>query len=194
MRHLEFPTFRAAWRRLTAGITAGVFGTAMLHRVDDLRRYVATSPSFVRDQDRAEVRVQAIFIAAVFLLLLIEPLYYIQTVPGALIGRVASTAPSRCCVVGAFALSFLAMLPHLWTLLFRPDLLGVLRYRVWATFAALGASITWIVLATLAEPMDLGGLEWAYVIRALATICIAGIYAFSVNAQHLREVVNAPHD
>lgn len=194
MRHLEFPTFRAAWRRFTSSVAASVFGTAMLHRVDDLRRYVATSPSFVRDQDRAEVRVQAIFIAAVFLLLLIEPLYYIQTVPGALIGRVASTAPSRWCVVGAFALSFLAMLPHLWTLLFRPDLLGVLRYRVWATFAALGASVTWIVLATLAEPMDLGGLEWAYVIRALATICIAGIYAFSVNAQHLREVANAPHD
>lgn len=194
MRHLNLSALRTAWQRLTAGITASVFGAELLHRVEDLRRYVAHAPSFIRDQDRAEVRVQAIFISAVYLLLLLEPLYYIYTVPGAMIARVSSTAPSVWCITGSFALCFVAMLPHLWTLIFRPDLLGQKRYRVWAAFAALGASVTWLVLANLAVPMDVGGLEWAYGIRALATLCIAGIYAFSVNAQQLREVAYAPHD
>jgi len=194
MRHLAFPTFRAAWRRLTTGLSASVFGTAMLHTVEDLRRYVAQAPSLPADQDRAEVRVQAIFIAMVFLLLLVEPLYYIHTVPGAMIARVASTAPSQWCVTGAFGVSFLAMVPHLWTLLFRADLLDRKGYRISATLAALGASVTWIVLANLAVPMDVGGLEWAYGIRALATLCIAGIYAFSINSQQLREVMHATHD
>lgn len=194
MRYIELPSLRAAWRRIRAGIAASVFGTAMIHTVADLRAYVRQAPSFVRNQDRAEVRVQAIFIAAVFLLLLVEPVYYLYTVPGAMISKVVSTAASRWLLTSAFGLSFLGMLPHLWTLVFRPDLLAVQWYRVAATLAALGASIAWVVLANLAEPMDVGGLEWAYGIRALATLCIAGIYAFSVNAQQLREFFNAPHD
>ncbi|QHJ00128.1 hypothetical protein GT347_20370 [Xylophilus rhododendri] len=194
MRHLEFPTFRAAWRRIVAAVATSVLGVAMLHTAEDLRRYVAQAPSFVRNQDRAEVRVQAIFIAVIFLLLLVEPLYYVYTVPGAMIAKVASTAPSEWCITGAFGLCFASMLPHLWTLLFRPDLLDQKGYRIAATFSALGASVTWIVLANLAIPMDVGGLEWAYGIRALATLCIAGIYAFSVNSQQLREVMYAPHD
>lgn len=194
MRHIELPSLRAAWQRIRAGVAASVFGTAMIHTVADLRAYVRQAPSFIRNQDRAEVRVQAIFIAAVFLLLLVEPLYYIHTVPGAMISKVASTAASRWFLTAAFALSFVGMLPHLWTLVCRPDLLAVQWYRIWATFSALGASITWVVLANLAVPMDVGGLEWAYGVRALATLCIAGIYAFSVNAQQLREVFNAPHD
>ncbi|MCZ2498129.1 hypothetical protein GN316_15295 [Xylophilus sp. Kf1] len=194
MQYLQFSWLRAGWRRLTSGLAASVFGAELLHRVEDLRRYVAHAPSFIRDQDRAEVRVQGIFIAVVYQLLLLEPLYYMYTVPGAMIARVASTAPSVWCITGSFVLCFLGMLPHLWTLVFRPDLLGQKRYRVWATFAALGAAITWLVLANLAVPMDVGGLEGAYGIRALATLCIAGIYAFSVNAQQLREVAYAPHD
>ena len=169
----------------------GFFGTAMLMQVDELRRYIAAAPSLPIDQDRAEVRIQAAFITMVFLLLLVEPIFYLYAVPDALISRVSALAPSKWCVVGAFGLALLGALPHLWTLLWRPDLLQVQRYRVWAALSALLASIDWIVLANLAVPLDVGGLEWAYCIRALVTLCIAGIYGFSVNAQQMREHLNA---
>jgi len=194
MRHLEFPTFRAAWRRFASSIAASVFGTAMLHTVDDLRRYVARAPSLPVDQDRAEVRIQAAFITAVFLLLLIEPVFYIFTVPDAPISKVAGLAPSRWCVIASFGGAFLATLPHMWTLLFRPDLLSEQRYRTWAALSAFAAGAVWIYLANLAHPLDVGWLEGAYAIRCMVCLCIGGIYAFSVNAQQMREAVDECND
>lgn len=179
------------FKRLGAGIAQSFLGTAMLVRIDDIRRYIAAAPSWPVDQDRAEVRLQAAFIAVVFVLLLAEPIFYLFTVPDALISRVSSMAYSRWCVVGAFGIAFLCALPHLYTLIFRPDLLDHKMFRTAAAFAAVVAAITWIVLANRAVRLDVGGLEWAYAIRAVVSLCIAGIFGFSVNAQQMREHFNA---
>lgn len=181
----------ALFKRLGSGIAQSFLGTAMLVRVDDLRRYIASAPSLPIDQDRAEVRLQAGFIALVFMLLLAEPVFYIFTVPDALISRVSAMAYSRWCVVGAFGVAFLGAVPHLYTLIFRPDLLNHKAFRTAAAFSAVIAAITWIVLANRAVRLDVGALEWVYAIRALVSLCIAGIFAFSVNAQQMREHFDA---
>lgn len=179
------------FKRFAEGVVQSFLGTAMLVRVDDLRRYIASAPSWPLDQDRTEVRLQAGFITAVFLLLLFEPIFYIFAVPNALITRVSSLAYSPWCVIGAFGLAVVFTLPHLWTLMFRPDLLGRKVFRRWATFSALGAAVTWMVLANMAVRLDFGGLHWAYAIRAFVALFIGGIFAFSVNAQQMREHFNA---
>lgn len=179
--------------RMLRNLRDSFLGTAMLVHVDDLRRYIALAPSLPLDQDRAEVRLQAGFITGVFLLLLVEPIFYIFEVPGSMISRVSALAWSSWCVIGSFALSFLAALPHLFTLIFRPDLLAIRHPRRWAAFAALGAAVTWMVLANMAVPLDVGGLEWAYGIRAIVCLFIAGIFGFSVNAQQMREHLHAAH-
>lgn len=178
-------------RSFIRNLVESFLDTAMLVHVDDIRRYLAAAPAWPVDQDRAEVRLQAGFIAAVFLLLLIEPIFYVFAVPDALITRVSAMAYSRWCVVGAFSLAFAGALPHLYTLLFRPDLLHVKCFRRWATFGALGAAATWMVLANLAIPLDVGALEWAYGIRAFVCLFIGGIFGFSVNAQQMREHFHA---
>jgi hypothetical protein len=45
-------------------------------------------------------------------------------VPGALLNGVAALAPSRWCVIGPFAITIAGVLPHLFTLVFMPGLLG----------------------------------------------------------------------
>ncbi|CAN5719873.1 hypothetical protein BH10PSE18_BH10PSE18_50290 [soil metagenome] len=176
---------------LLARLSRSFLGTAMLVHVDDIRRYLAAAPAWPVDQDRAEVRLQAGFITAVFLLLLVEPIFCIFEVPDSMITRVSGVAFSRWCVVGGFGLSFMGALPHLFTLLFRPDLLHVKCYRRWATFAALGAAATWMVLANVAIPLDVGAVEWAFGIRAFVCLFIGGIFGFSVNAQQMREHFHA---
>jgi hypothetical protein len=178
-------------KHFAEGIAQSFLGTAMLVYVEDLKSYIAAAPSWPIDQDRAEVRMQAAFITTVFLLLLAEPIFYIFSVPDALISRVSSLAYSRWCVVGTFGIAFVAALPHLYTLVFRPDLLDHKIYRSAAAFGAVLAGATWIVLANRAVRLDLGGLEWAYGIRAVAVLFIAGIFGVSVNAQQLREHFHA---
>jgi len=190
----QFHWMRSAWHRARASLAESFLGSSMLVHVDDLRRYIAAAPSLPHNQDRAEVRLQASFITAVFLLLLAEPIYYIFTVPDAMLTRVTSLAWSRWCVVGSFGLCFLGAVPHLFTLLFRPDLLAVRHPRRWAAGAAVGAAVTWMVLANMAVPLDVGGVEGAYVIRAVVCLFIAGIFAVSVNAQQMREYINAAND
>lgn len=177
--------------RLWGGIAQSFLGTAMLVYVENLRDYVAWAPSLPRNQDRAEVRLQASFITAAFLLLLAEPIFYIFFVPDALISRVSSIAYSRWCVVGAFGLAFAAALPHLFTLIFKPDILHRKCFRTAAAWAAIVAACTWMVLANRAVRLDVGGLEWAYGIRAMVSLFIGGIFAFSVNAQQMRETFDA---
>lgn len=178
-------------KHFAEGIAQSFLGTAMLVYVEDLKGYIAAAPSWPLDQDRAEVRLQAAFITTVFLLLLAEPIFYIFSVPDALISRVSSLAYSRWCVVGSFAIAFVGALPHLYTLVFRSDLLDHKIYRRAAAFSAVLAGATWIVLANRAVRLDLGGLEWAYGIRAIAVLFIAGIFGVSVNAQQMREHFHA---
>lgn len=59
-------------------------------------------------------------------------------------------------------------------------------------YATFGAAVTWLFLASLALPMDVGGLEWAYALRAVGSIVIGLTYGFSINAQQGREILKAP--
>ena len=184
---------RRLLNRLTQTFMQSMLGTAMLHQVEDLRKYAANAPSFPVNQDRNEVRLYAAFVTVIALLLLAEPIFYISSVEESMVAKVAHVAPSVWCVLGAFGVSGILTLPHLFTLIFRPDLLAHRRFRVWATMGALLSSVTWMWMANLAVPMDVDGVEWPYGIRALVSLTIALIYGFSVNAQQLREARYAPN-
>ncbi len=102
-------------------------------------------------------------------------------------------APSLWCVVAAFVLCLVATLPHLAWLAMRPARLGDRWPRVWAAAAAMGAAATWIYLANLSLPLALGGIEWAYGMRAVGSLVIGLTYGISLNAQQMREIEHAPH-
>lgn len=162
--------------------------------VANLREFIARSSSIPADQDRAEVRLYASLITAGFALSLVEPMFYLVAVQQAMIFRVASVAPSMWCVFAAFGLCLCATLPHLCVLIFRPQHLSRQWPRRFAAYATFGSAVTWIYLANLAYPMDVGGLEWAYALRALGSIFVGLTYGFSVNAQQGRDALNASHD
>jgi hypothetical protein len=160
--------------------------------VSDIREYVEHAVSLPRDQNKAEVRIYAALTTIGFILLLVEPVFYLYFVPEAMISKVARLAPSIWCITLAFVLCLIATLPHLCALVFRPDLLGNKWPRRFAAYATFGAAVTWLFLASLALPMDAGGLEWAYALRAVGSIVIGLTYGFSINAQQGREILKAP--
>lgn len=162
--------------------------------VSEIRDFIAHSTSVPADQNRAEVRIYAALTTAGFMLSMLEPLFYLLTVPGALIVRVSSLAPSMWCVFAAFSLCLCATLPHLFALMFRPHTLGRRWPRRFAAYGTFGSAVTWIYLANLAYPMDVGGLEWAYFLRAVGSILVGLTYGFSVNADQGREAIDAAND
>lgn len=159
--------------------------------VSDIREYVEQAVSLPKDQNKAEVRIYAALTTIGFILLLVEPIFYLYTVPEAMITKVARLAPSVWCVSVAFLTCLLATLPHLVILIFRPDLLGNKWPRRFAAYATFGSAVTWLFLANLALPLDVGGLEWAYALRAVGSIVIGLTYGFSINAQQGREILKA---
>lgn len=159
----------------------------------DLRRYVANAESVPKDQNKTEVRLYAALTTVGFMLLLIEPIFYLLKVPGSVVLRVASLTPSIWCVATPFILALLMTLPHLAALAFWPDQLWRRWPRRFSAYAAFLAAVTWIYLANLAMPLDAGAVEWAYVIRALGSIVIGLTYGFSLNAQLGRDLLKAIH-
>lgn len=159
------------------------------HLPDELRAYV-TLPD---DQHKAEVRLYAALISIGFALSLLEPIFYVEFVPQSMVSKVAGLAPWRHCIVAAFGLCLAALTPHLVSLLFRPKSLGKRWPRRLAGYAALGSGVTWLYLATLAIPMDAGGVEFAYAIRTLGSAVIGVTYGFSLNAQQGRELRKKLH-
>lgn len=157
----------------------------------DIRRWIERSEALPRSQDKAEVRVLATLVTAGFLMSLAEPLVYLFLVPGAVVSKVAALAPSLYCVAAAFVLCFVATLPHLFALLFRPKKLYVTWPRQWAAGGAVGAAVVWLYLAALALPMDVGAVEWAYLTRTIGSLLVGGTYGVSLNAQQLRACLNA---
>lgn len=162
--------------------------------VCDLREFIAHSSAVPVDQNRAEVRIYAALTTAGFMLSMLEPLFYLLTVPEAMIVRVASVAPSMWCVFAAFSLCLAATVPHLFALLFQPHSLGNRWPRRFAAYGTFGSAVTWLYLANLAYPMDVGGLEWAYALRALGSMLVGLTYGFSVNADQGREALDATND
>lgn len=161
--------------------------------VQDMRRYVANAASMPKDQNKTEVRIYAALTTVGFMLLLIEPIFYLFKVPGSVVLRVASLTPSIWCVAAPFVLSMIMTLPHLVALVFCPDQLWRRWPRRFSAYAAFLAAVTWIYLANLAMPIDAGAVEWAYVIRALGSIVIGLTYGFSLNAQQGRDLLRATH-
>lgn len=159
-----------------------------------LREFISHSGAVLADQNRAEVRIYAALTTAGFMLSMLEPMFYLLTVPEAMIVRVAGLAPSAWCVFAAFALCMCATLPHLVALILRPHTLARRWPRRFAAYGSFGSAVTWVYLANLAYPMDVGGLEWAYVIRAVGSIFVGLTYGFSVNADQGREALHAAND
>lgn len=171
------------------------FDTEMLLSAHEIRDYILRAPSMSLNQDKVEVRMLSAFVAGVFLLLSIEPLFYIFMVPDSLLAKISNMAWSKWLLMTIFWLSFCCTLPHLFTLTFRPDLLADLLadkvYRTAASAGAIGSAIAWLMLANLVIPLDVGALEWAYGIRGLICVLISIIFASSVNAQQMREKLHA---
>lgn len=140
----------------------------------------------------SEVRTYAAILTLVFVLLTIEPNFYMFYVPVSVLPKVAALAPFFWCVPGWFALCTLAAMPHLIALMFRPESLNVKWPRKFACYAAFGSAVGWLYLANLAVPMDLGSVEWAYLLRATIQIVIGLAYGASLNAQQAKERADAP--
>ena len=159
--------------------------------IADVRSWIERTASLPANQDRAEVRILATLVTAGFLISLAEPLVYLFLVPASLVSKVAALAPSIYCVAAAFLLCFLATVPHLFALMFQPSKLHVAWPRKAAAGGAVGAAIVWLYLATLALPLDVGAVEWAYLTRTVGSLLVGGTYGVSLNAQQLRECLHA---
>jgi hypothetical protein len=163
--------------------------------VHDIRDYIAHAASLPSDQNKAEVRIYAALLTIAFISFLMgEPLIYLLSVPDAMIIRVASLAPSQWSIVAAFAICLFVTIPHLCSLLFAPGSLSSRWPRRFATYGGIGCAVTWIYLGNLAIPLDTGSLEIGYFLRSAFSLLMAGAYAFSMNAQQGREILNAPQD
>lgn len=167
----------------------------MTHIVADLRRYAALAKSLPLDQDKSEVRIYAALLTAIAgYFLVAEPVFVLLVVPQSPIFRVASAAPSVWCVITAFLLCFLCLIPHLVSLVFAPRSLSKRWPRSLAAKASFGAAVIWLYLCNLSLPMDLGSIEWSYGLRAVCALMLAFSYGFSVNAQQGREILHAKAD
>jgi hypothetical protein len=163
--------------------------------VADLRKYALQAKSIPLNQDKVEVRIYAALLTAVAGYFLIgEPILDLLTVPQSPIRSVAGLAPSIWCVVAAFTICALGLLPHLLMLLFNPTALWRKWPRSVAAKSALGAAVIWIYLMNLSLPMDLGAIEWTYGLRALGALLLSFSYGYSVNAQQGREILHAKSD
>lgn len=189
------PWLHHVWQRMARAVQQSFLGTSMVANVDDLRDWAArmreTPPAL---QVQTEVRLMATGMAIVAMLLCVERLFYLLSVPGALLNNVAALAPSRWCLIGPFALAIAGTVPHLWTLLFAPRLLGEKHFRTVASISCVLSAVAWFYLAVLAQGLDVGGLEWAYEVRMSMMLFVAGVNAVSVNSQQIREELNAAHD
>lgn len=167
----------------------------MIQTLDQARAYAQRAPSLPANQDRSEVRVYATLITIGLALLLCEPIFYLLTVPDALISRVSQLAyPGPWVVAMVYGVALLGVVPHLGALCFAPRTLGAKWPRRAAGAAAWLAGFMWVYLAWKAYPLDYGLLWVAYAIRGIGSVSIAVAFGVSLNAQGLREVADAPQD
>lgn len=160
--------------------------------IADIRAYVARATSLPLDQNKTEVRMYAASVTAIAgYFLIAEPIFVLLTVPQSPMFKVASAAPSVYCVAAAFSLCLMCLIPHLFALVFRPKSLNTQWPRKLAALASFGSAVAWVYMANLSLPLDLGGIELAYVLRAIGALSLAFNYAYSVNAQQGREILHA---
>jgi hypothetical protein len=159
-----------------------------------LAEWVKRAPSITLsplERARKEIRMYQGAAVIIVLLLVVEPQLYLFDVQESLIYRVAKLAPSPYMVTGLFTAGVMACLPHLCTLIAIPSKLGLYWPRIAAAAGCFLISVTWIYLANLAAPLDLGSLSGSYLVRSAVTVVIGMFYAYSVNSQQARERAEA---
>lgn len=141
-----------------------------------------------KDQDRAEVRIYAGALTFIFIISCISPGLFILLDPGSDVARTSRiTEVPGFAIAIAFIASAILAIPHFATLVGIPDYLRRRAPRLCAIWGACVAGFTWLYLGVTAEPLDFGDPPWAYWAKAIGCALIAGIYAYSLNNQLLRE-------
>ena len=151
----------------------------------DIRRYATSLPV---GQDRAEVRLMSLVITGGFLFGLLEPVFYILSVPASTLAHVAALSVPRL-IAGLFLAAAAMTLPHFGSLLFFPRLLEKRGPRKWATWGAMLSAVLWAYLGTLAQPLDLNLLPLLYWLNAVGCVIVGGVYGFSLNSQQIRSLL-----
>lgn len=141
-----------------------------------------------KDQDRAEVRIYASAMTLFFIFSCLSPAFFIFLVPMSDVAITTRVTELPGHFIGAaFFLSALGAMPHLASLIFIPKYLNRREPRLCAIYSAVIAGLTWLYLGVTVEPLDFGDAPWAYWARAIASALVAGVYAYSLNSQLLRE-------
>lgn len=140
------------------------------------------------DQDRAEVRIYAAFLTGIFVLMSLSPGLFILMDRGSDLARTTriTQVPGFAIALSFFVAAFLAI-PHLISLVGLPHYLKKRWPRLCAIWGAVIAGFTWLYLGVTAEPLDFGDPPWAYWLKSIGCALIAGVYAYSLNNQLLRE-------
>lgn len=153
----------------------------------ELRQMARRAPSVPRDQDRAEVRIMAVFITAGFTYGMVKAAYWIMLATGTL-HRVASVSSlPNWVLASAFLGCGVATLPHLLSLIFTPHLLHHPWPRRMAAHAAFVAGVIWLHLSVVALKLDFEATPWIWLGNTIGCLIVSGIYGFSVNAQQIRD-------
>jgi hypothetical protein len=140
------------------------------------------------DQDRAEVRIYAGAVTFIFMLMCLSPAAFILLDPASDISRTTRvTALPGALIAAAFVCAALLALPHAVTLVGLPHYLTKRGPRLCAIWGAILAGFTWLYLGVTVEPLDFGDPPWSYWVKAIGAALIAGVYAYSLNNQTLRE-------
>lgn len=141
-----------------------------------------------QDQDRAEVRIYAAALTVVFILSCLSPAFFILLDPGSDVAKTTrvSQVPGFAIAIAFFA-SGLAAVPHCITLVGLPSYLRRREPRLCAIWGACLAGFAWLYLGVTVEPLDFGDPPWAYWLKSIGCALIAGVYAYSLNNQLIRE-------
>ena len=146
--------------------------------------------SLPRDQPRAEVRVYSAVLTGFFLWSLFESAIYAASVELSTLYKLVSLTHHPKIAIGAFFLCATAVIPHFITLIAVPSLLHCRWPRLMATWGAAGSGLLWFYFANLARPLDLGEIQYLYVVRAIWCVLVSSVFAISLNAQLLRAQIN----
>lgn len=159
---------------------------------EQVKRLAARAPSLPRDQDRTEVRILSAIITGFFIFAwLVKPVVYMWAVKNSAIWKAASAASMPNWLIATlFLVAAAATLPHLFMLIFRPDLLHCKLPRKMAGYAAGLAAVLWLYLAVNVLSTRSSGLVWLYLGNMLSCLTVGYTYGFSVNSQQLRERIN----
>lgn len=152
-----------------------------------LKHWPASLP---HDQDRAEVRLLSFALTFFFAEHLFEPAMYAAFVELSQIHWVLKLTPAPALFTFLLFFWVLLAVPHVLVLLFFPGYLGHRWPRKLACAGASGAALTWFYFALKALPLDVGVLPYLFGVRALLDLMVAAIFAFSLNSQLLRTLIN----